>query len=217
MNEQTDLWISELVDGELAGSDVDTALHRLKADAGSLGRLDRFALIGETMRGGLSGSAALGVADRVMAALAEAEAQAPAASDNVAQLPTRGARSAQPNGWTGPLASMALAAGVALVALTLYYVDLDSTGVGIGVDSRTTVRANDGADFAAGQTARSEQRVSASPTAAGPSGGLWFAGYGDVVPSELTTYVFDHAEYSYPNGTGPSLAPTVETDVVEDR
>lgn len=96
--------LSALADDELSDVERPLLLGRLQRDAGLRECLGRYQLIGEVMRG-IAGTSTLGVADRVQRVLQEtASGEAPA----VARQASR---------WWKPLAGVAVAASVALVAV----------------------------------------------------------------------------------------------------
>ncbi len=99
--------VSALVDDELSDMERPLLLGRLQRDPGLRACLGRYQLIGEVMRGGSARGASLGIAARVQAVLRdEPQVTAPGAAPlrRVAAL------------WK-PLAGLAIAASVALVAV----------------------------------------------------------------------------------------------------
>jgi len=72
MSEILDEQLSAFLDGELPPEELDLVLTRLDRDATHRARLGRYALIGECLRTGSAQPAALQLAERVRAQLAEA-------------------------------------------------------------------------------------------------------------------------------------------------
>ncbi len=102
MNDEIREQLSALADDELNELERPLLLGRLQRDTALRECLGRYQLIGEVMRGA-GASAGMGIARRVQHALAD---DAPAA---VSQAPTQN--------WWKPLAGLAVAASVALVAV----------------------------------------------------------------------------------------------------
>lgn len=104
MNDEIREQISALADDELSDVERPLLLSRLERDPQLAACLGRYRLIGQVMRG--SGDAAtLGIAERVQKVLAEDETSLAAARR---PLPAR---------WVKPVAGLAVAASVALVAV----------------------------------------------------------------------------------------------------
>ena len=97
--------LSALVDDELSDAERPLLLGRLERDAEMRDCLGRYQLIGQVMRG-TGQTETLGVADRVQQALAD---------DAPLHVPAAGATNQQV--WWKPLAGLAVAASVALVAV----------------------------------------------------------------------------------------------------
>jgi len=95
--------LSALLDGELPAEEIDLLLARLDRDPGRRATLGRYAMIGECIRTGTAVPGALGVAERVRAALAT----------EAAPVPERRRLPGRARGWMAG----ALAASVALVAV----------------------------------------------------------------------------------------------------
>lgn len=107
MNDEIREQLSALVDDELSDLERPLLLGRLQRDAQLRACLGRYQLIGEVMRGGTARAAGLGIARRVQDALEQEPV--PAGSSRVSSTPM--ARL-----WK-PLAGLAIAASVALVAV----------------------------------------------------------------------------------------------------
>jgi sigma-E factor negative regulatory protein RseA len=106
MNDEIREQLSALVDDELDDAERPLLLGRLQRDPRLGTCLGRYQLIGEVMRGGDVEAASLGVADRVRRALEE---------DEPMHVPVYGRGKQQR--WLKPLAGLAVAASVALVAV----------------------------------------------------------------------------------------------------
>jgi sigma-E factor negative regulatory protein RseA len=98
--------LSALVDDELSDVERPLLLGRLERDAEMRDCLGRYQLIGQVMRGGTGQTETLGVADRVQQALAD---------DAPVSMPSAGVTNQLV--WWKPLAGLAVAASVALVAV----------------------------------------------------------------------------------------------------
>ncbi len=96
--------LSALADDELSDVERPLLLGRLQRDAGLRECLGRYQLIGEVMRG-IADTSTLGVADRVQRVLQET------ACGELPAVPRQASR------WWKPLAGIAVAASVALVAV----------------------------------------------------------------------------------------------------
>jgi sigma-E factor negative regulatory protein RseA len=107
MSEQIREQISAFLDGELPNSEAELLLKRLTRDAELRECFGRYALIGESLRGGTHARLTQGFAARVNRAI-DGE---PAPVFETEAVPARPAR------WWRPLAGAALAAGVAAVAV----------------------------------------------------------------------------------------------------
>lgn len=107
MTEPVKEQLSACLDGELPSAELDLLLKRVSADAELRGALGRYALIGETLRGKGAVRASTDFAARVMAEVAHQPVDTGAAR----RLAQRHAR------WLRPAAGMAVAAGVAAVAV----------------------------------------------------------------------------------------------------
>ena len=106
MSEQIREQVSAFLDGELPGSETELLLKRLTRDAELRESFGRYALIGESLRGGTHAHLTRGFAARVNAP----STGTPPVFETEA-VPTRPAR------WWRPLAGAAVAAGVAAVAV----------------------------------------------------------------------------------------------------
>ena len=135
MNDEIREQLSALVDDELDEVERPLLLGRLQRDAGLRECLGRYQLIGEVLRGGAASTATLGVADGVRRALQN-------------DTPVAVARGNSFNWWK-PLAGVAVAASVALVAV-LSVTPLRETGddrlpqLASGAEVSSVARVQDG-------------------------------------------------------------------------
>ena len=174
MSEQIREQVSAFLDGELPGSETELLLKRLTRDAELRESFGRYALIGESMRGGSHARASRAFTSRVNRAIDGGPA--------TADLPAVRARSPR---WWRPFAGAAVAAGVATVAV----VALQQRTVMPTVRSVAPVVAQNAA--VTKPTEALSYTVPASvqdaPGTAAPA----------VLPAaRLTNYVFAHSRYS---------------------
>jgi sigma-E factor negative regulatory protein RseA len=174
MSEQIREQVSAFLDGELPGSETELLLKRLTRDAELRESFGRYALIGESMRGGSHARASRAFTSRVNRAIDGG----PATVDS----PSVRARSPR---WWRPFAGAAVAAGVATVAV----VALQQRAVMPTVRSVAPVSAQNVA--VAKPTEALSYTVPASvpdaPGAAAPAA---------LPAARLTNYVFAHSRYS---------------------
>jgi sigma-E factor negative regulatory protein RseA len=174
MNDEIREQISALADDELSDVERPLLLSRLERDPQLAACLGRYRLIGEVMRG--SGDAAtLGIAERVQQFLAEDEIPMPAAARR--PLPAR---------WVKPVAGLAVAASVALVAV-LSVNALRSPGSGSVPALATADPPNDDGDQVPVRTAAvpGEQWDRLDP----------------AIDQRLSSYLVNHNEYASRHGT----------------
>jgi sigma-E factor negative regulatory protein RseA len=187
MSDQIREQVSAFLDGELPSSETELLLKRLTRDAELRQSFGRYALIGETLRGGSSTSLSLTFAARVNRAI-DGEPAAPGL-----QMPR-----ARPLRWWRPIAGTAVAAGVAAVAV----VALQQRAVEPGVRGGTPVVA---------QAARQPQPEAISYTVPVAARAVPSA----MVPAaRLTSYVFAHSKYSVGLGQGNLLSTLLSEDQV---
>src|SRR3974390_1797517 len=105
MSEQIREQVSAFLDGELPNSETELLLKRLTRDPELRESFGRFALIGEAVRGANSGTLSRSFASRVNQAID---------GEPAIQTPAHGARVKH---WWRPVAGVAVAAGVATVAI----------------------------------------------------------------------------------------------------
>ncbi len=215
LNEQ----LSACLDGELPPAELDLLLKRVGREAELRAAIGRYSLIGEAMRAERPAVASRDFAGKVMAAVAAESSAAestpthspvqPRSNRTPNRLGSDGVRTPAAASWISPAtlrylrpaAGMAIAAGVAAVAvLTLQPTGQPSDGVAMPM-------------VAANQPAANEPVVSPS-TDTGPS---------YVVPTStsssafipatrLTNYVVAHSEYSSPLGRRSVLSGVLADD-----
>lgn len=106
MNETIRMQLSAYVDGELPESEAELLIRRLSQDGALRAEVAEFIEIGRSMRGELAPSGIHGLRRRVQAAL-----------DNDAELPVETAEPPSRRSFFKPLAGVAVAATVAVVAI----------------------------------------------------------------------------------------------------
>lgn len=174
MSEQIREQVSAFLDGELPGTETELLLKRLTRDAELRESFGRYALIGESIRGGSHARASRSFATRVNQAI-----------DGVSVSADSPAVRARSPRWWRPFAGAAVAAGVATVAV----VALQQRAVTPTVPSMVPVSARNLA--VAKPTEAISYTVPASlPEAAGA------AAPAALPAARLTNYVFAHSKYS---------------------
>jgi sigma-E factor negative regulatory protein RseA len=194
MTESTREQLSAFLDGELPAHEAELLLRRICADDSELRReFSRYLLIGEAMRQDRGAVVSRGFAERVTRAV------------ELEDLPAtrHGPMRARP--WLRPAAGVAVAAGVAAVAV-----------LGLRVE------APGSADVAATRTAGDRGAVAAMDlqTAADARSSSYIVptsvGRGPVVPAaRLTNYVVAHSEFSSPLGRRNVLTGLLSEDARE--
>ncbi|HKE93584.1 MAG TPA: sigma-E factor negative regulatory protein [Povalibacter sp.] len=182
--------LSACLDGELPEGELDLLLRQLQRDPQLRQSLGRYSLVGEAVRGQRPVCASEGFADRVAAAVA-AESVAAETSGR----PVRKVSSARVVEWLRPVAGMAIAAGVAAVAV-------------ISLRPAATIESAQMA--ATTETAGIESSEPASytvPTNIDSSPGAAF-----VPAARLTNYVVAHSEFSSPLGRRTVLSGVLSDD-----
>jgi sigma-E factor negative regulatory protein RseA len=189
MSDQIREQVSAFLDGELPSSETELLLKRLTRDAELRQSFGRYAVIGETLRGGSYASLSLTFAARVNRAI-DGEPAAPG-------LPTP---RAQPMRWWRPIAGTAVAAGVAAVAV----VALQQRAVEPGVRGPSPVAAQ-----TAHLVVQPKEAISYTvPVAARAEPAAM------VPAARLTSYVFAHSKYSVGLGQGNLLSTLLSEDQV---
>ena len=202
MSEQIREQVSAFLDGELPSTETELLLKRLTRDGELRESFGRYALIGEALRGG-AGSQILtrGFASRVNLAIDGEPVQAAQA------LKARTSR------WWRPLAGVAVAAGVATVAI----VALQQRAISPGLHAASPATAQN----AAAPLPVSARNQSPVQGGGGPREPLSYtvpATTADtpstLAPARLTNYVFAHSKYSSGLGRRGVLADLlIEDDV----
>jgi len=192
LNEQ----LSACLDGELPPAELGLLLKRVGREAGLHGAIGRYSLIGEAMRAERPAVASRDFANNVMAAVAAepalAQTLAPIARPKVARNPAAAERAAGISPavarYLGPAAGMAIAAGVAAVAVfTMQPTGQSDFGaVGTPLIAAIQPAANEPAIVS---DAESSYVVPTSTTQSA-----------FMPATRLTNYVVAHSEYSSPLG-----------------
>ncbi|MDP8983980.1 MAG: sigma-E factor negative regulatory protein [Pseudomonadota bacterium] len=191
MSEQIREQVSAFLDGELPGSETELLLKRLMRDADLRESFGRYALVGECLRGAAPTHLSQGFAVRINRAI---DGEPPAASPQPAR-----ARSAR---WWRPFASVAVAAGVAAVAV-------------VALQQRAVAPTLHAAQPMLGQNAvvaSAKPKEALSYTVPDASG----AGPTVLPAARLTNYVFAHSRYSSVMGQNDVLNDLLSAADAED-
>jgi sigma-E factor negative regulatory protein RseA len=182
MSEQIREQVSAFLDGELPNSETELLLKRLTRDGELRESFGRYALIGEALRGTSRGLLTKGFAGRVNFAI------------DGEPMPAAGhaPRAGSPRWWR-PFAGIAVAAGVAAVAIVALQQRADAPTLQSGMRvtaqtaavGRTPVAGISTAALQAPREAISYTVPATSPTEAAAT-----------PPARLTNYVFAHSRYS---------------------
>ena len=177
--------LSACLDGQLSEGELDLMLKRLGRDADLRRTMDGYSLIGEAMRDARPVRASSGFADRVAAAVA---AESPASSSS--------ARHSREKifSWLRPVAGLAVAAGVAAIAVLSFQPPMDATQP-IAQIVTDTPQADD-----------------AAPSYTVPTNIDTNSGAGFVPAARLTNYVVAHSEYSSPLARRTVLSGVLSDD-----
>jgi sigma-E factor negative regulatory protein RseA len=199
MSEQIREQVSAFLDGELPNTETELLLKRLTRDGELRESFGRYALIGEALRGAGSHILTRGFAARVNLAIDGEPAQVPGHAHR--------ARAAR---WWRPLAGVAVAAGVATVAI----VALQQRAI----SPRLRVASAPTAQNAVPQSSVAAQNASVQG-GGGPREALSYTvpvRSADVPaalsPARLTNYVFAHSKYSLGLGQRGVLADLLIED-----
>ncbi|HEY3654496.1 MAG TPA: sigma-E factor negative regulatory protein [Steroidobacteraceae bacterium] len=180
MSEQIREQVSAFLDGELPNSETELLLKRLTRDAELRESFGRYALIGESLRGGVPTTLSHGFTARVNRAI---DGEPLAANSQPARSRT--------SGWWRPFAGAAVAAGVAAVAV----VALQQRAVAptmraaLPMSAQNVLAQNDGRVAQAG-AAKPREALSYTVPAAVPDAPA------ALPAARLTNYVFAHSKYS---------------------
>jgi sigma-E factor negative regulatory protein RseA len=211
MSDQIREQVSAFLDGELPNSETELLLKRLTRDAELRECFGRYALIGESLRGGSQTRLTQGFHVRVNQAI-----------DGEPQVP--GAPAMRPrSGWWRPLAGAAVAAGVAAVAVVALQQRAVAPGLRAGLPA--TAQSAVSMQNAPGPQSRAiAQTVAAVPGAAAkPTEALSYTvpATVSVAPAampaaRLTNYVFAHSKYSSVMGQNDVLNDLLSESDAED-
>ncbi|MDP9084168.1 MAG: sigma-E factor negative regulatory protein [Pseudomonadota bacterium] len=169
MSEQIREQVSAFLDGELPNSETELLLRRLTRDAELRESFGRYALIGESLRGARMSPLTRGFAERVNRALG--------GEHIAADAPVQQARTRR---WWRPFAGVAVAAGVAAVAV-------------VALQQRAVVPTLHAALPVAAQNAiapAAREAISYTVPASTPEAPA------ALPEARLTNYVFAHSKYS---------------------
>ena len=213
MSEQIREQVSAFLDGELPNSETELLLKRLTRDAELRESFGRYALIGESLRGGSHARLTQGFTARVNRAID--------GEPSVATAQTARGRSRR---WWRPFAGAAVAAGVAAVAVIALQQRTIAPALRAGppVTAQNMVSAQSGttprAIVTAQNVAMTQQASSAKPTEA-----LSYtvpAAVSDaptaMPAARLTNYVFAHSKYSSVMGQNDVLNDLLSAADAED-
>jgi sigma-E factor negative regulatory protein RseA len=179
MSEQIREQVSAFLDGELPNSETELLLKRLTRDPELRESFGRYALIGEAVRGASRAYLTKGFAGRINLAI-----------DGEATASVPGTHGRAPRWWR-PLAGVAVAAGVAAVAVVALQQRAVSPGLHPALITAQSVASTPRGSIvqtAALQASREPFRYTVPvSTAAGPTA---------MPPARLTNYVFAHSKYS---------------------
>ena len=205
MSEQIREQVSAFLDGELPSTETELLLKRLTRDGELRESFGRYALIGESLRGAGSHILTRGFASRVNLAI-DGEPIQPAKQQ------VRGAR------WWRPLAGVAVAAGVATVAI----VALQQRAISPSLTTSPALTAQNASlppITAATEQTASLQSVGAVAGAGAGREALSYtvpasspAAPAQMAPGRLTNYVFAHSKYSSGLGQRGVLADLLIED-----
>ncbi len=175
--------LSALLDDELDSARMQQVLDAMKEDYHLRESWDHYSLIGDVLRGEAVRHTSGGVASRVTAALANEPAiiavpSRPDESKDVSYNPAKTIR------WLRPVAGMALAASVAVMAIYVAPVMNQSP-------------INQGGELADAET---------TPALTLPTGHRWKNLNKPGVATKLDQYLREHSEFSVPGGMG-GVAP----------
>jgi sigma-E factor negative regulatory protein RseA len=185
MSEQIREQVSAFLDGELPSSETELLLKRLTRDPELRQSFGRYALIGETLRGGGGASLSLTFAARVNRTI-DGEPAAPA-------LPAARAR---PLRWWRPIAGTAVAAGVTAIAVVTWQQRA-------GAPSVTAAPRVMAQNVRLATVAKEPLSYTVPTPAAAPA---------MLAPARLTNYVFAHSKYSVGLGQSNLLATLLSGD-----
>jgi len=193
MSEQIREQVSAFLDGELPSSETELLLKRLTRDAELRESFGRYALIGESMRGGGQVRLSQRFAERVNRAI---DGEPVLAVSQPSRSTSR---------WWRPLAGAAVAASVAVVAV-------------IALQQRATVPGPDAAPFTAQNVvaARADGVAKVTEPASYTVPPAVPEAPTALPAARLTNYVFAHSRYSSVMGQNDVLNDLLSTTDAED-
>lgn len=177
--------LSACLDGELPEAELDLLVKQVGRDTKLQASLGRYALIGEALRAQRPVAAPADFAQRIAAAI-----EADSTQTAVTQKPVRSAPR-----WLRPVAGMAVAAGVAAVAIV------------------TLQPSDEIAVPAVAQVASNPTEIQPADSYIVPAG---TASSGFVPATRLTNYVVAHSEYSTPLGRRSMLTGVLADESGDD-
>jgi len=186
MSEQIREQVSAFLDGELPASETELLLKRLTRDVELRDSFGRYALIGESLRGGSGAQLTRDFHARVNRAIDGEPAAAGPQAPRITPL----------QGWWRPLAGAAVAAGVAAVAV-------------LALQQRAVTPLASEAVRIAGNA---QPREALSYTVPAASGDAPVA----LVPARLTNYVFAHSNFSSGLGQNNVISALLTADEEQD-
>ncbi|MGO9992446.1 MAG: sigma-E factor negative regulatory protein [Steroidobacteraceae bacterium] len=213
MSEQIREQVSAFLDGELPNSETELLLKRLTRDAELRESFGRYALIGESLRGGSHARLTQGFTARVNRAID--------GEPVVATAQTARARSRR---WWRPFAGAAVAAGVAAVAVIALQERTIAPALRAGpaLTAQNMVSAQSGTTPRAIVTAQNVAMIQQA-SAAKPAEALSYtvpAAVSDaptaMPAARLTNYVFAHSKYSSVMGQNDVLNDLLSAADAED-
>lgn len=190
MSEQIREQVSAFLDGELPNTETELLLKRLTRDGELRESFGRYALIGEALRGAGSPILTRGFAARVNLAIDGEPAQVPGHANQ-----------ARASRWWRPLGGVAVAAGVATVAI----VALQQRAISPGLRAASAPTAQ---NIVPQSSVAAGAREALSYTVPGRSADVPAA----LAPARLTNYVFAHSKYSLGLGQRGVLADLLIED-----
>jgi len=196
MNDPIKEQLSAFLDGELPPHETELLLRRLERDPVALERhCGRYQLIGEAMRARSERAPSTTFAARVRTLVAAESGLAPGKRDV----------SRAASAWLRPVAGVAIAAGVAAVAIMGLRVEAPDESAPVSI-AQTLPAASD-----IGRATRAEDSAGASSYVV-PTG---FDSSTPFVGTRLTNYVVAHSEYSSPLGRRNVLTGLLSDDAVD--
>jgi len=201
MSEQIREQVSAFLDGELPNSESELLLKRLTRDAELRESFGRYALIGESLRGGSSARLTQGFTARVNRAID--------GEPSVAVAVPVGGRSAP---WWRPFAGAAVAAGVAAVAVVALQqrAGAPTLGAGMPTSARNMVSAPNAVVSQRTSPVKPTEALSYTVPAAVPDAPT------AMPAARLTNYVFAHSKYSSVMGQNDVLNDLLSAAEADD-